>query len=358
MNRFFNELPPNYVAIDHGNARVCYYVHMKKDSVAVSVGEQVLAGQQIGLVGSSGSSTHPHLHFSTYENREVIEPQVGYCHPGESLWANQIAKRADTYVHDFGISVDNLSGFNWPDAMPRNVQVVRDDYFYPWIMLVNLPPSSTWQIRILKPDNTQWGQWSAPFNSPYRHSWWWWYFSLGEVTDYGAWRFLFYVNGTKLLDAPFEVVSSYSPSFNRPPEPVSLSFEPAYPTDTDALVCRIKTDLVFDDMDYDIVSYEYLWKVNGVEVRRIISAAHSDMAPRYTAASGDLVTCAVTPSDGRENGPTAQLSCLVHKAGCQYRLPGDLDGNCRIDIRDFAIIASNWLMNCDENPPDYRCVPW
>lgn len=358
MNRSFNNLPPNYVAIDHGNGRVCYYVHMKKNSVAVSDGEQVVAGQQIGLVGSSGSSTHPHLHFSTYENGEVVEPQAGYCRPGESLWTNQIAKRTDTYVIDFGISGDSLSDFNWPNELPRDVQVTGTDYFYPWIILGNLPPNSDWQIEILKPDNTQWGQWSEFFNGQYRHSWWWWWFYFGDITDYGTWRFLLYINGTKLLDAPFEVVSSYSSSFNRPPQPVTLSFEPTHPIDGDALVCRVNTDLVFDDMDYDIVRYEYLWKVNGIEVRRIVSAAHSDMIPRDAATSGDLVTCTVTPSDGKENGPTAQIASLVYEQTCQYWLLGDLDGNCKIDLRDFGVMASNWLMNCYENPSDHRCVPW
>jgi hypothetical protein len=358
MNRSLNSMLPNYVGIDHGNGRVCYYAHMKKNSVAVSAGEQIAAGQQIGLVGSSGSSTHPHLHFSTYEDGNVVEPQAGYCHPGESLWTNQVAKRTDTYVIDFGISDESLSDFNWPNELPRNVQVTGTDYFYPWIMLGNLPADSSWQIRILKPDNTQWGQWSEFFNGQYRRSWWNWIFYFSGITDYGTWRFLFYVNGTKLLDAPFEVVSSYSPNFNRPPKPVSISFEPGHPTDSDVLVCRVNTDLVLDDMDYDIVRYEYVWKVNGVEVRRIVSAAHSDMIPHNITTSGDFVTCTVTPSDGKENGPIAQIGCIVHEQTCQYKLLGDMDGNCKIDFRDFGLMAYSWLMNCHENPSDHRCIPW
>ena len=54
---------PNYVRLSHGNGLRTLYLHMKKDSVAVSVGQQVKAGQQIGLTGSSGLSTAPHLHL-------------------------------------------------------------------------------------------------------------------------------------------------------------------------------------------------------------------------------------------------------------------------------------------------------
>ena len=63
-NTMLNSLPSNYVIIDHGNGQTTYYAHLRKDSVAVIVGQQVTAGQQIGLTASSGNSTGPHLHFN------------------------------------------------------------------------------------------------------------------------------------------------------------------------------------------------------------------------------------------------------------------------------------------------------
>jgi murein DD-endopeptidase MepM/ murein hydrolase activator NlpD len=39
------------------------YAHMDPGSVAVRVGDRVTRGQQLGLIGSSGISTTPHLHF-------------------------------------------------------------------------------------------------------------------------------------------------------------------------------------------------------------------------------------------------------------------------------------------------------
>jgi hypothetical protein len=358
MNISWDNQPANYVIIDHGNGRVCYYWHMKKDSVAVSPGQQVSAGQQIGLVGSSGISTGPHLHFATYQDGNAVEPQAGHCRSGESLWVNQIPKRFDTYIFDFGISRVDLSGYTWASELPRIIQVTGTDTFYPWILLNNLPANSAWRIKIFKPGNVKWGEWSDSFNnsSEYRRSWWYFWFSFSGITDYGTWRFVFHVNGIKLLDAPFEVVSSYSPTFNRPPEPLSISFEPASPAANDVIVCRVNTDLVFDDMDYDIVRYEYVWKVNGTQVRTITSAVCSDAIPRNIAVAGDLITCTVTPGDGKENGPGAQISCVVREADCQHRLSGDLDGNCRVDLTDFSIMAFNWLMDCYENPSNPECI--
>jgi hypothetical protein len=55
-NTMLNSLPPEYVEIDHGNGQTTTYIHLKKDSVAVVVGQQVTAGQQIGLTASSGTA--------------------------------------------------------------------------------------------------------------------------------------------------------------------------------------------------------------------------------------------------------------------------------------------------------------
>ncbi len=53
----------NHVIIDIGGSRYAFYAHLKPGSLRVRVGERVKRGQLLGLVGNSGNSTEPHLHF-------------------------------------------------------------------------------------------------------------------------------------------------------------------------------------------------------------------------------------------------------------------------------------------------------
>lgn len=63
-----------YVKIDHGNGLATLYAHMLPGSLRVSVGQKVSQGQQIGTMGTSGSSTGVHLHFEVYKNGVQTNP--------------------------------------------------------------------------------------------------------------------------------------------------------------------------------------------------------------------------------------------------------------------------------------------
>lgn len=60
------------VVVEHANGWRTGYSHLS--SVLVSDGDWVHAGQAIGLVGNSGRSTGPHLHFEVVKNGEYVDP--------------------------------------------------------------------------------------------------------------------------------------------------------------------------------------------------------------------------------------------------------------------------------------------
>jgi len=62
----------NYLIIDHGNGNLTLYAHMSQ--MSVGVGQTVTQGQAIGLVGSTGLSTGPHLHFEVYVGGTRVDP--------------------------------------------------------------------------------------------------------------------------------------------------------------------------------------------------------------------------------------------------------------------------------------------
>jgi murein DD-endopeptidase MepM/ murein hydrolase activator NlpD len=53
----------NHIILDLGNGRFAFYAHLQPGSLRVKNGDKVRRGQVLGLVGNSGNSTEPHLHF-------------------------------------------------------------------------------------------------------------------------------------------------------------------------------------------------------------------------------------------------------------------------------------------------------
>ena len=62
-----------WVIIDHGNGLQTYYGHMS--SHLITDGESVEAGTLIGLVGSTGISTGPHLHYQIMKDGKPVDPE-------------------------------------------------------------------------------------------------------------------------------------------------------------------------------------------------------------------------------------------------------------------------------------------
>lgn len=74
----------NSVHINHADSYFSYYGHLHR--VLVSKGQQVFCGQLIGLMGTTGNSTGPHLHFEIHRPRLTsMDPRVFLANRGISL---------------------------------------------------------------------------------------------------------------------------------------------------------------------------------------------------------------------------------------------------------------------------------
>ncbi|MEO8760724.1 MAG: peptidoglycan DD-metalloendopeptidase family protein [Bacteroidia bacterium] len=90
-----NNLTPNYIVVQHADGSCALYLHMKKNSLtAKTVGQTVVTGEFLGIVGSSGSSSAPHLHFEVWSGSTVStlnDAFSGTCNTrnANSWWAAQ-----------------------------------------------------------------------------------------------------------------------------------------------------------------------------------------------------------------------------------------------------------------------------
>jgi murein DD-endopeptidase MepM/ murein hydrolase activator NlpD len=65
----------NTIIVDHGGGITSLYAHAS--ALVASEGQSVKAGETVSLVGSTGYSTGPHLHFEIHENGNPVDPR-GY----------------------------------------------------------------------------------------------------------------------------------------------------------------------------------------------------------------------------------------------------------------------------------------
>lgn len=103
----------NGIVIQHSNGWETQYCHMRNGSIRVRSGDEVTAGDLIGLVGLSGKVDFPHLHLTVRHLGEVIDPfapeaEEGTCgKPSGSLWAPAAQSRLayqDTAILNAGFA--------------------------------------------------------------------------------------------------------------------------------------------------------------------------------------------------------------------------------------------------------------
>ena len=86
----------NFIVIKHRSGTFGTYWHLKKDSICVTVGENVSRGQIIAQSDNTGNSSTPHLHFDVRENWSL-----GY--PGDKLEYPSVKVLLQDHNHDYWV---------------------------------------------------------------------------------------------------------------------------------------------------------------------------------------------------------------------------------------------------------------
>jgi murein DD-endopeptidase MepM/ murein hydrolase activator NlpD len=85
----------NGVHLQHAGGYRTQYCHLRKGSIAVATGQNVKAGDTLGMIGLSGQTEFPHVHFTVWKGRMLLDPFTagpmdGPCSataPSGQLWA-------------------------------------------------------------------------------------------------------------------------------------------------------------------------------------------------------------------------------------------------------------------------------
>ena len=99
----------NYISISHGDGLYTGYAHMHSQDIMVSVGQKVVAGQQIARIGNAGVGTAAHLHFELREGDwfgTAIDP--------EQLFETKTSPPASVQQASASESAYNTIGVNEP----------------------------------------------------------------------------------------------------------------------------------------------------------------------------------------------------------------------------------------------------
>ncbi|MFK7886495.1 MAG: peptidoglycan DD-metalloendopeptidase family protein [Gammaproteobacteria bacterium] len=210
----FNSSPWNAVYVRHADNSITWYGHMKAGSLtAKDVGDSVSAGEVLGVVGSSGSSTGPHLHMETYDgDGNLIEPYAGACNNlnANSWWSDQ----RSYYDSALNALTTGFAPPAFPTCPSTNEQPNTRRVFAPGETIhvaafyrdQLIDQTTTYTVRY--PDGTVILQWTHNSNAPhYAASYWYWLVQPSSAGPFGTWTFSAEYEGTTTVQE-FDVVSA------------------------------------------------------------------------------------------------------------------------------------------------------
>lgn len=192
-NCSFNLGSWNAVFVRHDDGSIAWYGHMKNGSVtAKGLGDLVEAGEYLGLIGSSGSSTGPHLHFEVYDaDDNLIDPFIGDCNDlnATSWWADP-SDYIEPRINKLQTNTSPPEFLPCPELIVTNESntFMPGDTCYFMLYAKDLSSTDLCNLKITKADGTIWYDWE--FYQPadyYVASYWYWWYTLPIGAPEGEW---------------------------------------------------------------------------------------------------------------------------------------------------------------------------
>ncbi|MEM7218451.1 MAG: M23 family metallopeptidase [Pseudomonadota bacterium] len=180
----------NGMVIEHADGSQAIYGHMKRDSLnRKAVGDQVVAGETLGQVGSSGNSTGPHLHFEFIDpSGAVVDPYQGECGTSDGHWRAQPAyAQPRINAVTIGSAAPMIGGCNGTERPHEQREFQPNDPVYITAFMVDQEQGQSAQLELYTPSGELYLTGDlGPATEPYPFTYYW--RSLLAPAETGRWR--------------------------------------------------------------------------------------------------------------------------------------------------------------------------
>jgi hypothetical protein len=113
----------NYIVLDIGHGNFAFYAHLQPGSLRVDVGDKVTKGQLIGLLGNTGNSDGPHLHFHVMDSPLPLASN-GLPYRFESFTSEGTALNFDALGQGSAVELSPALAGDHMEEMPLQYQVI------------------------------------------------------------------------------------------------------------------------------------------------------------------------------------------------------------------------------------------
>ena len=152
----------NAILITHDDDTQSVYCHLRQNSIIVKKDQRIKKGDTIAMVGMSGLTEFPHLHYGYLKNKKIIDPFTGrsietQCglKDAKSLWDKGLGLNyAPLNIQSAGFStqvptLDNLG----KDAQGSTELTFKDDKIIFWTILLGVRLNDEVSIEIIDANN-------------------------------------------------------------------------------------------------------------------------------------------------------------------------------------------------------------
>ena len=187
----------NFVEIEHANGWRTAYLHLKKASVRAKVGQEVAAGDTLGVVGSSGCSTQPHLHFEVKNQQQRrVDPFV------EKLWIDAPDYEIPITIMDSHVQGSGVDDWQvLKDPPPSITSIAPSSILTVGLSVAGVKRGTHIRILILNGGTTHKGE--IIVQEALRHSFWYWSFRVNKRS--GSWKVAVFINGKRDASVHYEI---------------------------------------------------------------------------------------------------------------------------------------------------------